>query len=231
MTPIFILHGWAIEVNNREKWQPLISTLQKFGITATFLPMPGFDEEIPEPWDLNRYISWLNQKLPDNPVILIGHSFGGKLACRFAANFPKRVEKLVLIDSAGIKDNRLQTRIKIRGFLVLSKFGKIITNNNRLKILLYKVAQAHDYFEAPPAMKKTMQNVINDYVTENLPQIAAKTIIIWGKNDSNTPLFMGKTFNNNIKGSQLVVIKNARHSPQFTNSDEVAELIKDFIYE
>jgi pimeloyl-ACP methyl ester carboxylesterase len=237
---IHILHGWAIDQFNDSKWQPLIKALKQAGITTTFLKLPGLSSPLDEVWELDDYIKWLDKELPKNKqVILLGHSFGGQIAIRYTSLNLEKVAKLILIDSAGIIDKRPKKVIKRKIFWLLAKLGKKVLfpldKRGRPKAggffrnLLYKLAREGDYKNAPPLMRKVMQNVINQEVTQEAATITCPTLIIWGQNDQATPLYMGEKYHQLIKQSQLKIVNGARHAPQFTHIDQTVQLIKEFL--
>jgi len=77
--------------------------------------------------------------------------------------------------------------------------------------------------------KQTMINLISVDLKPILPQIKIPTLIIWGADDRITPLSDGILMNELIKNSELKIIKNARHSPQFTDAEEVSEIITKYL--
>lgn len=228
-TQIYLLHGWAVNTNNVLKWQPLIEKLAQAEIEAIFLPLPGLSSSLAEIWNLDNYVSWVLHQLPDRPVILLGHSFGGQIAIRLAARHPERVKQLFLIDSAGIRDLSFKARAKRLSFGVLAKVGQLITKNERARKLLYKLVREKDYYNADPLLKQTMVQVIKTDIQDEAARIVVPTFIIWGERDQITPLWMGQRFYHLIKGSRLEIIALARHSPQFTHVDEVVRLIANSV--
>lgn len=229
-TKVYLLHGWAIDSANAQKWQPLQNLLRKQGIDSQFLSIPGLSKAHDQVWDLNDYVAWLINELPQRqPIILLGHSFGGQLAIRFTAQNPHLVDKLILVDSAGIRNNKLLPWLKRNVFFCLAKIGKLVFKAAIFRKLLYKIAREQDYYTAPENMRETMIKVINDSVKPDLTKITCPILIIWGKQDKVTPLWIGQEFANKIKRSQLEIVEQARHSPQFTHSKKTSDLISQFL--
>lgn len=216
---VIILHGWTTEI---DKWNPFLKYLP-----GKLLKIPGLTEKIDRPWTLDDYVQWLAKKI-NNKSVLIGHSNGGRIAIAFAARYPSKIKKLVLIDSAGIYHNELPHRLKMIAFRTIAKIGKAITTSERLKNLLYKLAREGDYKNANPIQRQTMINLISTDLTPLLSKISIPTLIIWGKDDKITPLSDGKLMRQKIKGSTIKIL-DAKHSPQFTNPKEVARLIHEYI--
>jgi pimeloyl-ACP methyl ester carboxylesterase len=228
MKKIIILHGWT---NNLDKWRPFVDDLKTKGFSVNLLKIPGLTESLKEVWRLEDYVEWL-KNITDKEkekIILIGHSNGGRIALSFTNLYPEKVEKLILLDSAGIYHNELQHRIKIFAFKTLAKIGKKISSSKTLEDLLYKFAREGDYRKSNPIMKQTMINLLNSNKDLNIFRISVPTLIIWGKEDKITPLSDGKLMNELIKNSKLEVISGAKHSPMFTHTQEVAKIIYEYL--
>lgn len=226
---IYLLHGWAVDQHNDRKWQPLIKALSKKGIDSKFLAIPGLSSPLDEVWGLQDFVDWLSDQLPSKNVVLLGHSFGGQMAVRFAAQNKGRLSKLILVDSAGVRDQSIKAKIRRFIFWWAAKIGKFLFNFVWAKKILYKLARERDYLNAPPLLKRSMSLVLDDEVIEDLSEIDCSTLIIWGKNDLATPIKGAYLKNNLIKNSKLKIIDGARHSPQFTHVEKVVGLINNFL--
>ncbi|NMB57162.1 alpha/beta hydrolase [Candidatus Beckwithbacteria bacterium] len=227
---VYILHGWAIDENNQVKWQNFRQELEKYDIESVFLKIPGLDNKLEKPWQFSDYINWLEQELKgEKNLILLGHSFGGQLSLAFACQNPQKINKLILIDSAGIRDASWKNRIKRQIFASIAKIGKPFFGKTIAQKIFHKITGATDYSQADEIMKKTMQNVITKNIETELPKIKAETLLIWGQNDKITPVSLAKRFQKGIKNAQIQLIKEARHAPQFTHFKEIAKLIAEFL--
>lgn len=231
---IVILHGWQSKI---ERWQDFEKRLKKY--FKVYLPiLPGFGEEkLSCPFSLNDYCTWLktylkNQKI-DNPI-LVGHSFGGRLAIKFATQ-NNEVEKLILIAAAGIKPKwKLK---KILG-LILAKIGKlffILPPFSFLKKpatwLFYTLIREKDYYLADKNLKKTMKNILKVDLSSQLEEIKTPTLILWGEEDKITPLSDAYLMEQKIPQAKLVIWKDIGHSLPFKKSKELTDLIRKFCQE
>lgn len=226
----YILHGWSISNQNRQKWQPFLNLLKKAGFSVHFLEIPGLSTPLDESWYLQDFVDWLEKELHGQKnVALLGHSFGGQLSIRYTALHPQQISRLILVDSSGIRDKRLRARFKRKVFFILAKTGKNFLKAPIFRTILYKMARETDYKKAPPAQRKSMANVLQDEILEDLPQITCPTQIIWGADDTTTPLRNAHLLHEAIVGSTLDVIEGARHSPQFTHPEQVVKTIQNFL--
>ncbi|HEX8932020.1 MAG TPA: alpha/beta hydrolase, partial [Patescibacteria group bacterium] len=217
---IFILHGWTYET---KKWEDLVKLLEK-KFEVTLLKIPGLTAPLKEVWELDNYIQWFKEILDKEKekVILLGHSNGGRISLAFALEHPEKVASLILIDSAGIYHNEFPLRIKRVIFRSIARIGRKLHNSERFRFWLYRLARENDYRKADPLTRKTMANLIKVDLSPFLAKISMPTIIIWGENDKITLLADGLKMQELIPHAKLSIVKNARHSPQFTHTKEVA---------
>jgi len=218
---IYALHGWAYSV---DKWQDFQRELQDRGIELKILKIPGLTAELKGVWDIDDYLSWLARELPEEPVVLLGHSNGGRLALNFAWVYPDRVSKLILLDSAGVHHGGLH-KLKRDIFKQVAKAGKKLTKSPQARKALYKLARVSDYNRAPENMKKVMENMLSSDKDLRFEEIKTPTHIIWGGSDKVTPLTDGAIMQERLPHSTLRIVEEGRHSPHFTHASEVADLI------
>lgn len=220
---IYILHGWTYTLEN---WQPIVDNLRARDYKVTLLKVPGLTTELEKPWNLNDYVDWLNQELKGkNQVYLIGHSNGGRIAIAFTAKYPQKVEKLILIDSAGITVKTFRANMKKKIFKFIAKTGKKVSSSPIARKWLYKIAREKDYEKANPIMRETMSNLITVDIEPLLTKITVPTLIIWGELDKSTPLKDGKLMSCQIKDSKFEIIKESGHSPHVTHRAELVKLL------
>ncbi len=221
---VFILHGWAY---SKEKWNPFLSLLKSGGLNPYLLSIPGLTEKNDKVWNIDNYVKWLYKILEKEKgkIVLLGHSNGGRIALAFTIKYPQKLSKLILIDSAGVYHNDLPIKIKRGIFKITAKVGKKIFPLEQARNLLYAIARENDYKNADPIMKRTMINLINSDKSLTIDKIKVSTIIIWGEIDKIIPVSDAKILNQKIVNSKLYIINNSRHSPQFTHSEEVADII------
>jgi len=224
MKKIVILHGWAHE---HTKWVPFVNQLIRQGFDIKLLNIPGLTAPLNEIWKLDNYVQWLHENLfsENEPVVLLGHSNGGRIALAYCAKYLQKISHLILIDSAGIYHKELTLRLKRFIFGIFARIGKKLTSSPTLRRILYRLAGETDYYQANPIMRQTMINLSFD-LTHILPRIHVPTLIIWGRQDKITPLSDSKKMHNLIKNSTLHIVDGAHHSPQFTHKEEVTKIIK-----
>lgn len=223
MKQVFIIHGWTYSL---DKWTDISGQLKAGGIDPILLKVPGLTEPSGKVWDIDGYIDWLDTQLKgaENPI-LIGHSNGGRIALSYIQKHPGRIKQLVLIDSAGLPHDEFIPRARLRTLRFISRAGKLFGRVPIVKRVFYKLIGASDYNNAPENMKLTMRNMLAADRLIDYSRIKLPVTIIWGRDDSITPLKDGRKLHDLIKDSELHVIDGARHAPQATHSEEVAAII------
>ena len=103
--PVVFLHGWAL---GDHTYRDVISSIASLGCRVIAPAMPGFGgtHDLPKAeFSMAGYGRWIADLLValevDEPVVLVGHSFGGGVAIRFAHDHPKLVRSIVLVNSVG----------------------------------------------------------------------------------------------------------------------------------
>lgn len=215
---IVLLHGWG---SNIKLFSNLIDLLSK-KYTVVAMDMPGFGEsqEPPSAWCVDDYVDFVIKFLADydaKQVMLLGHSFGGRVIIKLNSrkDLPFTVSKVILVDSAGIlppKSNKKSWRTRKykmgKAFLSTKIMRKLAPN--ALEKLRVKYGSA-DYVAASPLMRQVLVKVVNEDLEPLLPNIKCPTLLIWGVNDTATPLSDGEKMEKLIPDAGLVKLENAGH--------------------
>lgn len=214
--PIVLLHGWLASL---ETMAPLARHLEKF-FKVYSIDIIGFGKsELPDSPlhtdDFGNFLKDLLDKLGIENPILIGHSNGGRMIINFAGRNLSKINKIVLIDSAGIVPKRKpKYYIKMYTFKALKNIFKILPKIEMVYNIKDRVLSkfgSSDYKNSPDVLKKTMSNIVNEDLKYLMPNIKAPTLIIWGNKDTATPIEDGKTMEKLIPGSGLVIYEGAGH--------------------
>ncbi len=211
---IILLHGWGGSI---ETMNPILIHLKNFArITSVDLPGFGKSDKPKEAIDSFKYseiVYKLIKKLGIKKANIIGHSHGGRIGIILASQYSDVVNKLVLVDSAGIISKRTyKYYIKVYWFKVLKKIYLFLNKNKEDNLeKFYKKFGSVDYSQSKGIMRETMVKVVNDNLKPLLEKINIPTLLIWGEDDEETPLYMGKIMEEKIKDSGLVIIENGSH--------------------
>lgn len=233
--PILILHGWNLSAVN---FLPLKKELNKRGYEVYCPDLPGFGKTrlTKTSWFLSDYVNFVKSYLRKNKlskVILIGHSFGGRVGIKFAAENSKLLAALILTGVPGISP---ASTLKAQFFLALAKLGKLIfalpllsSVKDLSRKFLYKAASASDYYNTNDHMLETFRNTVKEPLVPYMAQIDLPTLLLWGKEDKIIPVFIASKMKNIIKKSKLVIVDEARHAVPYTHPKEFADEVEKFL--
>lgn len=232
--PLVLMHGWGCNSST-------VASIQRVATAAGWrvynVDFPGFgaSQEPPEPWGVEEYtrvIEALVEKEGIDRPALLGHSFGGRVGIVYASRHPE-VRKLILVDAAGVKPRRgFGYYRKVYTF----KAGKWLLNT----FLGKKKAQARidamrarrgssDYAGASPMMRRILSRVVNEDLRHLMPAIKAPTLLIWGENDTATPLSDAKTMARLIPDAGLVSFPGCGHYSFLDNPGQFAAVLTSFL--
>jgi len=210
---VLLLHGWGC---NTETFLGVQTQLaKKYRVTSIDFPGFGQSDEPKEVWGVEQYTQLteqLIQKLNLIDPVLIGHSFGGRVSILLSSR-NNNIKKVILTDAAGVKPNSTKISMgKIFG-KVKSLTSKVLGEKltNKLVSPIAKKMGSADYNAASPMMKEIIKKVVDQDLQEFMPKISASTLLIWGSNDTATPLEDAKIMESLIPDAGLVVINGAGH--------------------
>ncbi|MDR2180267.1 MAG: alpha/beta hydrolase [Synergistaceae bacterium] len=214
---VLFLHGWGSDFS---VFRSCLHRIADRRVCALNLPGFGDSEEPPAAWGVGDYADFVAsflKKIQVDKVILIGHSFGGRVIIKLAVKktLPFQIEKIVLVDSAGVKPRRTLRQNLRLGFY---KCARKILSFPAVERFLPGVLEAWrrragsaDYRSASPRMRECLVKTVNEDLTPLFSSIPYPTLLIWGENDRDTPLGDGKIMERLIPDSGLVTLKNAGH--------------------
>lgn len=228
---ILILPGWG---NTRETFHHIINHFKE-DYTIYILDYPALGNSPIPSKTLTIYdyteliIKFINHHNIKNPI-LIAHSFGGRITTLLTGYYKIQIEKLILIDIAGIKPKKTFKRfIKEKIYKLLRYLTKLLPKKKQepARQKLLNIFASADYNALPIQMKETFKNIINEDLKEYFKHIQSEALLIWGEQDQDTPLKDAYKINKLIKNSALIVFKKANHYSYL----QYPELINNIIYE
>ena len=223
---ILLLHGWGGNLNSfRYLEKSLIS--QDFSVLTIDFPGFGGSDMPPETFTIQDYYKIISELLNAeklSKVNVIGHSFGGRVAIMLAGLEPDKVNKLVLVDSAGIKPK----------FSIVKKFKilkyKILKNLKQKGFIKRELDNygSDDYKAMPQTLKPVFNNIVNTDLSDIAKSIIAPTLLIWGTADKDTPIYMAKKLNKFIKDSAIIKFEKCGHFCYLDRPQEFEKIVTNF---
>ncbi len=227
------MHGWGCDGSI---WEGLRSHLEAAGHRVVALDFPGFGTtpEPPAPWGMEDYAGWFEKFLAERGIerpVLVGHSFGGRVAIVHASRHA--VSKVVLVDAAGVKPRRaVSYYIKVWSFKALRRLAPLVMGRRRADALVERrraKAGSADYRAASPVMRGTLARVVNEDLRRHMPSIKAPTLLVWGERDTATPVADARVMERLIPDAGLVVFDQAGHYSFLDRPAGFAAVIDSFL--
>lgn len=236
---VLFLHGWGCDGSIFQVFENEVTRYASI-LTVDF-PGHGQSGEPAEPWGVPEYAAQVRQllkKLNISKVHVIAHSFGGRVAIWLSSHHPELVDKMVITGGAGLrktdngKPSKRQTQYKRLKAMVngLSKIPFLKGWTDSLQEKLVQKYGSPDYKRLNPEMRKTFVKVINQDLSEYLPQIKASTLLIWGGNDTETPLWMGQQMEKDIPDAGLVVFDGRSHFAFLEEAQRFQVIVTTFLF-
>jgi len=236
--PVLIIHGWG---GSSDSWVKVQENIAKNNFKVVCPDLPGFGKSPNPPvsWGIDDYINFISDFVKEvglEKFFLVGHSFGGGLATKFTALYPKKVKALVLCDAAVVRSNKkLNFRQKVA--YALTKNSYAIFSNSFFKRtvypwaqkVVYKIAGTHDYYLAKGTMKETFQKISSEDLSKFAIQIKVPTLVIWGRQDKTLPIEDGIALKRLIPNSKAEFLEDVDHSPHRKKPEELSNIIINFI--
>ena len=200
---IIALHGWA---RSGADFAPIL-----VGCDALALHLPGFGTTTPPPevWGSREYAELVAAALPDGgPFVVVGHSFGGRVAVRLAAANPERVRALVLTGVPLVRAAppprpalalRVAKRLRAAHLLPSPVLDR-----------LRRRGGSADYQAADGVMRGVLVRVVNEDYRDDLSAITAPVHLVWGADDDAAPV-AGARLAAELLGVEVEVVPGAGH--------------------
>ncbi len=214
LRPVIIMHGWGCNVDTVASIENIFKG--KMRVINVDLPGHGKSSEPPTVWGIEdftqmmeKFISRLNLKTPS----LVGHSFGGRISILLSSRGD--IDKVLLVDSAGIKPKRsLSYYWKVYSFKAMKNSILLLLGKKKGSEIVDKMRGkkgSADYRNSSPRMRVIMSKCVNEDLKYAMPSIKSPTLLIWGEEDTATPLSDAKTMEKLIPDAALVSFPGCGH--------------------
>ncbi len=228
---VVILHGWGGRI---ESVAPVTNALSSVASVLT-VDLPGFGDTAnpPQPWGVAEYTRWvlaLMDRFEIAAASIVGHSNGGRIAIKLGAEHPDRVVRLVLIDAAGIRPRRTaKYYLKVYSAKTVKHLGPRLGPLGRRMQRRIAARMASSDYASAGELRPTFVKLVNEDLTELLPDIKAPTLLIWGEADDATPLADGRTMERLIPDAALIVFPGAGHYSYLDDPVRFAAIARNFL--
>lgn len=229
--PVVLMHGWGCDHTTVRSIASILEP--KFHVFNIDLPGHGKSDEPPTAWGVDEFTDLIEKFCKMNNIddpVLIGHSFGGRISLLMASRNP--ISRMVLVDGAGIKPKRKpKYYIKVYTFKTAKKILPLILGKKKGGEIIDKwrgKSGSADYRNSSPIMRAVMSRCVNQDLKHVMPDIKASTLLIWGENDTATPLSDAKYMEKHIPDAGLVSFPDAGHYSFLDNPGGFKAVMKSF---
>jgi pimeloyl-ACP methyl ester carboxylesterase len=188
-------------------------------------------------WMTCYFSFWTFEAMGLERVNLMGTSLGGWIALEFAMRYPEKIEKLIIVDSAGLY---------VDGAPIVDLFA-YLSKPERVRELIFHDPHSFVANIAIPKSSTPEQMIIgyraftaaarigwntyfsNPKMQERLWRIKNPTLIIWGDDDKLIPVAHSKVFHEGIKDSKLSLIQDCGHMPMFEQTEAFVKKVLQFL--
>ena len=235
--PVLLLHGWG---GNADSFAPVYQFVSKKAHAyAIDFPAHGRSETPKEPWcvdDFAQVTLAFIEKMNIRGCDVIAHSFGARVVLKLAAADPTLFSRIVLTGGAGIRPKRgFSYYWRVYTFKCLKKMARarwICSVAEVFGVDLKSRTQnagSEEYRALPDQMKRTFSQVVNEDLTGCLAQIRNSTLLIWGTEDTATPLWMGELMEQKIPDSGLIRFDGCGHFAYLDRLPQFLAIIDNFL--
>ena len=234
---VLFLHGWGAQIG---LYQPIFDLLQQLQYRVVAFDMPGVGQtdEPAQPLTIDDYVAFtldLCRELKLDEVILMCHSHGGRIALRLLTDqgCPIRCQKAVFFDATGVRKAAAPSKkLQQAGYKAVKWLGTSKLTAPLFGDLYEELRDKRssaDYKAATPVMRQTMNNVLPLDYTDRMPSITAEVLLIWGENDTATPLEHGQIMEKLMPNAGLAVIRGAGHFSYADNWPQFSAVLRAFL--
>jgi pimeloyl-ACP methyl ester carboxylesterase len=230
--PLVLLHGTSASLHTWDGWvdglkakrRVIRMDLPGFGLTG---PFPDNDYRVEH---YSQFIHALLDKMGVSRVAIAGNSFGGQVALQVTLDRPARLDRLILIDASGypLAPSSIPLGFRLARIPLINLIPRVALPRSIVEKSIKNVygdpAQVTPelidrYYELTlregnrAALTARLEQVNLDQMAARIPQVRVPTMILWGGRDRLTPPDGAQRFNQDIAGSQLVMIDDLGHVP------------------
>ena len=216
--PVVLVHGLG---TSDRWWAPTIPVLaERYRVLA--VDLVGFGRSAGQPVQLDvaadELAAWAGA-IGLERAAWVGHSMGGQVTIDLAARFPDLVERLVLVDAAGLPVSKKVSR----HLLNAARAGPF------MPLAAYPVAVECVLRCGPVAITRASHQILSTDLEERVRSITAPTLVVWGGRDRLLPPAYGQRLASMIPGANFVELERAGHSPQWEAPTEFEEALLSFL--
>ncbi len=200
------------------------------GLDAVAIDLPGFgaSPQPPEAWGAAGYARAVAPVLEEmaQPAVVVGHSFGGRVAVQLAVLRPERVAALVLTGAPLLRRPGTTPAKPVLAYRVgRALHGRGLVSDGTMDGLRRRFGSA-DYRKAEGVMRQVLVRVVNETYEDELAALTCPTELLWGDDDGEVPLEVAEAARTLMADATLTVVPGAGHLTPLTAPDQVRAAVE-----
>lgn len=235
---VVLLHGWGCD---GKLMAPVAQALADGArVLSIDFPAHGASSRPPEPWGVPEFAACVRELLIQEdflPCAVVAHSFGGRVTLWLASEYPDMFTRIVLTGAAGIPGRpteegkkRAATYKRLRGLCEGVKKMKVFGSlPEKAEEALRQKYGSRDYNALDAEMRKTFVRVVNQDLSPCLPRIQQPTLLLWGTQDTETPLWMGQQMEKEIPDAALIPLEGGSHFAYLEQAARFNAIVRNFL--
>ena len=237
---VVLLHGWGCSTKLMES--PAEALRADHRVLVIDFPGHGESGKPPEPWGVPEYAECLKELLTELgflPCAAVAHSFGCRVAAWAASEWPEMFTRLVFTGAAGLRPveteegrKRAETyQRKKRIARGVEKIPLLSSVGERMENRLREKYGSRDYNALDADMRATFVKVINLDLRDRYPRIRQSTLLLWGDEDTETPIRMGREMEKLIPDAALILLEGGSHFAYLEQAARFNTIVHHFLTE
>ena len=227
---IVLLHGLFGALSN---FNDLIAHFSAhYTVAIPLLPLYDLDLEQTTVMGMVEYIEQFIDYKKYDKIHLIGNSLGGHIAQIYALQRPEKVKTLTLTGSSGLFENSLgDTYPRKSDYEYVKKKTEATFGDPKFatKELVDEVFEIVNNRSKAIRMVVLAKSALRHNLREEITHMHLPVCLIWGKEDSITPAFVGEEFHKLLPHSELNIVENCGHAPMMERPKEFNEILERFL--
>lgn len=231
LRPVIIMHGWGCNLDTVASIEKIFQG--KMRVINVDLPGHGKSSEPPSVWGVEDFTAMMEKFISKLGLVrpsLIGHSFGGRISILLSSRGD--VDKVLLVDAAGIKPKRsLSYYWKVYSFKAMKNTVMLLCGKSKGTEIVDKLRGkkgSADYRNSSPKMRAIMSKCVNEDLKYAMPSIKASVLLVWGEDDTATPLSDAHTMKKLIPDAGLVSFPGCGHYSFLDNPFGFKAIVSSF---
>lgn len=228
--PIIFVHGWGGNLYSLHS----LALLSSKKHCAYLIDLPGFGSSNNPPihWGIEGYAQLINlfiQKEIKAKTDYFGHSFGGEIGIYLAVHCPTSIDNLILCNSAFKREVKSAKLAKLFNRLSNSQFLPIRKLYSFLKNIYYFLLKNQSDLAKYPHLESNFRKIVTQDMTPIIHRIKNRTLILWGEQDTITPVMLAYELKSKLINSTISIIPENGHNLPLKNPKLVWNEMQKFL--